>query len=157
MAEGENQLPVLQHKLAPMTAERNERFNLATKTTEELKAVEADIALPTMLRKATQGTMDTHTAEIAELQEQLTANGAELSKSSVKHSELIDELTRVKSQSATGGIVLKDRKSAAGNFEPSMKRSRMARQPKESSATPSTGNSLPYWLSTRATRIAVKR
>lgn len=97
LAEGEDCLPGLQSKLAAMTVERVEWFVLATETAEKLKAAEANIALQLTLRKTAREEMDTHTARVAELQEQLLANGPKLPQLSAQHSKLTDEMSRVKS------------------------------------------------------------
>lgn len=82
--------------------------------------------------------MDTHTPEIVELQEQLTAKIAELSQLSAKHSMLTDELSRVKSQNAAGTAVLNNLKSIGKNYERPNRSARVTLQCKESYTTPST-------------------
>lgn len=79
MAEGGDSLSGLQLKLAAMTAERNELFDWTTDTFEKLKAAKANLALQSALWEAAREELSTHTAEIVELQEQLTARGSELS------------------------------------------------------------------------------
>lgn len=96
VAEREKFFSGLQYKLAAMTAERNEWFDLARKTTKMLKAVEADVVLHSTLLGTAWEEMDTHITRIVKLQEQPTAMGAELSQLSAKHSELADDLRRVK-------------------------------------------------------------
>lgn len=58
---------------------------------------------------------------------------------SAKNSELTDEISCAKSQSAAGAIVLDNLKSAAGNCQRPRIRATVMRQLKESCITSSTG------------------
>lgn len=96
------------------------------------------MALQLSLREATLKEMDACTSETAEIPEQLTPKGAELSQLTEKHRELSEKLNRMKTQNAADPTVVNDQKSVAGGCERPNKRAVMARQCKESSTTPST-------------------
>lgn len=95
-------------KVAAMTAERNEWYNVATKALGKLKMTEADVALQSTPREAALEEKDTHTAEIAKLQVQLAARGAEVSQLSAKHSEPTNDMNRAKAQIAAESTMLYD-------------------------------------------------
>lgn len=137
LAEGQDSLLGLQSKIVAMTADSDEWFNLATAMTERLNASEADIALRSTLWEAARKQRDTHTSDLAELQEQLMTKGAELSQLIAKHSEPIDELICVKLQIAAEATVLPDLKLAAGNCDCPNKRARLTHQCKKSPIKPS--------------------
>lgn len=61
-----------------MTVESDEWYAFATEKTEKLKTAEANVALQLALWEVALEETDTHTAKIAELQEQLAAEGAKL-------------------------------------------------------------------------------
>lgn len=84
MAEGGESFSGVQSKLAATTAEWDVWSELTTETTKKLKTAEADIALQLTLRKPAREEIDTHTAKITQLQEQLKAKGADLSQLSAK-------------------------------------------------------------------------
>lgn len=80
MAEGEDSLRDLQFEVATMTVERNAWYNQAAEAMEKLNAAEASVALQSTLWEAARDDMNTHTAEMAELQKKLTAKKANLSR-----------------------------------------------------------------------------
>lgn len=105
-----------------MPAERNEGYDLVTEAIEKLEAAEPDVALHSTLWEAALEEMGTHRAEVAELQEQLTANSAKLSQMSTKHSKLTDNLRCAGLYNATRAIVLSNLKLIPGSFERPNKR-----------------------------------
>lgn len=88
-----------------MTAERSAWYDQVAEALEKLKAVLADVALQPTLRESDREDIDTHTAEIAEVHEQLVAKSAGLFLLSAKHSKQTNELSRAKLQNAAGSTV----------------------------------------------------
>lgn len=87
-----------------------------------LEAADADAGLQLTFWEAARKDMDTQTAEIAESQEHLAARSAELPQLSAKHSELTEELSRVKSICAAESAVVDDLNSVVGDCELSIRR-----------------------------------
>lgn len=79
LVENDDFFQGLQSKVVAITAERNEKFDLATVASEKLKTSEANVALQSSHLEAVLEDIEARTAEIVELQEQLTARSAELS------------------------------------------------------------------------------
>lgn len=62
--------------ITTMTAERSERYDVATEATEQLKKAEAEVALQSRLEKAVMEETVAYTAIIAKIQKQLAAECA---------------------------------------------------------------------------------
>lgn len=75
---------------------------------------------------------------MVELQEQLTAEGANFLEFCTKNIKLADELSRVKTQNATGGTALDGLKLVVEFCERPSKRAKMAHPCKDTSTKPST-------------------
>lgn len=131
-----------------MTAEQDELHDLANEASEKLTTAWADLPLPSSLRKSAPGETDSPTAEIAELQEQLTAKSIELPEMLAKNGELASELRRLEVQSAAGGTVSDNGRLVAGSCARPSKRAEVARPCKDSFTTPSTA-ALPALLAER--------
>lgn len=82
--------------------------------------------------------MDSHTAEIAEIQERLTAKGADLSQLASKHRKQAVELIRVKLLNTAGATVLDDLELVAENCERSNKRPMVTHKCRKSYTTSHT-------------------
>lgn len=95
------------------------------------------MALQSLLWEATLENMDARSAEMTELQELLTAKDAESSELRTKNSKLVDELSWVKTQNATGGTISDDLMSVADSCDRPLKRAKVARLGKDTSTTPS--------------------
>lgn len=114
-AVSEDFLQGLRSKVCAITAKQNEWYDLANEASEKLKTAEANVALHPSLQEATLKEIGAHTAEVAELQEQLTARSAKLSELLAKVGMLADELGQVKTQNMAVGTASNDLKSVARN------------------------------------------
>lgn len=91
MADGNDSLRDLQLKFAAMTEVKIEWYDQAKEALEKLKAVEDDVALQSTLREGAREDMDTRTAKIEKVQEQLAAKSAKLSPMLAENSEMTDK------------------------------------------------------------------
>lgn len=134
-AEGSRQ--GLQPRVVATTTEQNEWCDLEKEASEKLKIAEDDAALQLSLREAAVERMDAHTAEIAKLQEELTAKSAELSEWCAKNGKLADGQSRLKAHDTTEGTVPYNLKSVTDNCERPSNRAKVSPPCEDSSTMPS--------------------
>lgn len=137
MAEDEDFPQGLQSKVIVIAAARDGWYDLANEASKKLKTAEADVALQLSLQEATPEEMDARTKEVAELQEQSTAKGAELSGLLSQNGEFVDKLRQIKAQNAARGTVSDDLKLLAGDCERPSRRAEVVHPCDDLSTTPS--------------------